>query len=274
MHAQRDLDRQEREGLELRRQANNIIERRIELEGRSAVLKRAEAARRAQEQAASALQSIQTLQLRLNAEAIQSSGATLADKISFLRVELAERKRVIGESIADEQERLTAIATAEQAFSAKRRALRRAASQERQARRAQETAADMAAERLRFKDLQRLAEAQVRLDGEGFEQQRQLIELRFQTSLQMAQNEIQVQIAVLNKRRELQALEEKQEADRRRAELILKGYQARIQPVDMDNGDTWHRVMIGPYDNINTLHRAQDKLAANGVETLPIQLKD
>ncbi|MGB1202549.1 MAG: SPOR domain-containing protein, partial [Alloalcanivorax venustensis] len=54
----------------------------------------------------------------------------------------------------------------------------------------------------------------------------------------------------------------------------LKGYQARIQPVDMDNGDTWHRVMIGPYDNINTLHRAQDKLAANGVETLPIQLKD
>ena len=64
------------------------------------------------------------------------------------------------------------------------------------------------------------------------------------------------------------------DADRRRAELILKGYQARIQPVDMDNGDTWHRVMIGPYDNINTLHRAQDKLAANGVETLPIQLKD
>jgi len=64
------------------------------------------------------------------------------------------------------------------------------------------------------------------------------------------------------------------DADRRRAELILKGYQARIQPVDMDNGDTWHRVMVGPYDNINTLHRAQDKLAANGVETLPIQLKE
>ena len=64
------------------------------------------------------------------------------------------------------------------------------------------------------------------------------------------------------------------DADRRRAELILKGYQARMQPVDMDNGDTWHRVMIGPYDNINTLHRAQDKLAASGVETLPIQLKD
>ncbi|HEX5677194.1 MAG TPA: SPOR domain-containing protein, partial [Alcanivorax sp.] len=64
------------------------------------------------------------------------------------------------------------------------------------------------------------------------------------------------------------------DADRRRAELILKGYQARIQPVDLENGDTWHRVMVGPYDNINTLHRAQDKLVANGIETLPIQLKD
>lgn len=64
------------------------------------------------------------------------------------------------------------------------------------------------------------------------------------------------------------------DADRRRAELILKGYDVRIQPVKLDNGDTWHRVMIGPYNNINALHRAQDKLAANGVETLPIQLKD
>lgn len=64
-----------------------------------------------------------------------------------------------------------------------------------------------------------------------------------------------------------------QDADRRRAELILKGYDVRIQPVELDNGDTWHRVMIGPYNNINALHRAQDKLAANGVETLPIQMK-
>ncbi|MBM7333243.1 SPOR domain-containing protein [Alloalcanivorax marinus] len=64
------------------------------------------------------------------------------------------------------------------------------------------------------------------------------------------------------------------DADRRRAELILKGYEVRIQPVKLDNGDTWHRVMIGPYNNINALHRAQDKLAANGVETLPIQLKE
>jgi cell division protein FtsN len=63
------------------------------------------------------------------------------------------------------------------------------------------------------------------------------------------------------------------DADRRRAELILKGYEASIQPVKLASGDTWHRVMIGPYDNVNALHRAQDKLASAGVETLPIQVK-
>ena len=63
------------------------------------------------------------------------------------------------------------------------------------------------------------------------------------------------------------------DADRRRAELILNGYEVRLQPVKLENGDTWHRVMIGPYNSVNTLHKAQDQLASNGVETLPIQVK-
>lgn len=63
------------------------------------------------------------------------------------------------------------------------------------------------------------------------------------------------------------------DADRRRAELTLKGYEVSLQPVKLENGETWHRVMIGPYDNVNALHRAQDKLVSAGVETLPIQVK-
>lgn len=63
------------------------------------------------------------------------------------------------------------------------------------------------------------------------------------------------------------------DADRRRAELILKGFQVNIQPVQLDNGDTWHRVMIGPYTSLASLHSAQDKLITQGVETLPIQVK-
>lgn len=63
------------------------------------------------------------------------------------------------------------------------------------------------------------------------------------------------------------------DADRRRAELILQGYNVKVQPVELESGDTWHRVMIGPFDNINALHKAQDKMASVGVETLPIKVK-
>ncbi|MCG8392971.1 MAG: SPOR domain-containing protein [Pseudomonadales bacterium] len=64
-----------------------------------------------------------------------------------------------------------------------------------------------------------------------------------------------------------------EDADRRRAELILQGFEATIQSVDLENGDSWHRVMIGPYNNVNTMHRAQDQLAGKGIETLPIKMK-
>ena len=63
------------------------------------------------------------------------------------------------------------------------------------------------------------------------------------------------------------------DADRRRGELILHGLSARIQPVSMGNGDTWYRVMVGPFENANAAHRAQDKLASAGIETLAIRAK-
>lgn len=64
-----------------------------------------------------------------------------------------------------------------------------------------------------------------------------------------------------------------EDADRRRGELILHGLNARIQSVDMNNGETWYRVMSGPYDNQGTLQQAQDKLGAAGIETLAIRAK-
>jgi len=207
----------EERAMALRREQANLLEQIREERGRSALAAQAEAARKAEEQAATALQNIQTLQLRLNAEAIQASGASLADRVSLLRVELAERKRVIGESIADEQERLTAIAAADQAFAAKRRALYRAESQQRQARRAQEAAAAEATERALFQDRQRLREEEIRRDAQGFEQQRQLIELRFETAQRMAQNEIQTQTAVLVQRRELLAVQQQEQEAARKA---------------------------------------------------------
>ena len=217
--AERTLDERRMRALAPLREVANLEEQIMESRGRSALQRQAEAAQKAQAEAAQSLRNIQNLQLRLSAETLQASGASLANRVSLLQVELAERRRVINETVTDEQEKLTALAAAEQAFVAKRRALYRADSQQRQARRAQEAAAAEAAELARFQDEQRLAEARIRLNTEGFEQQRQLIELRFQTAQRMAQNELQTETALLNKRRELMELEQRQEAERRRAEM-------------------------------------------------------
>lgn len=64
-----------------------------------------------------------------------------------------------------------------------------------------------------------------------------------------------------------------EDADRRRAELTLEGYNVQIQQAEMDDGRRFHRVMVGPFDNINAMHEAQDKLANNGIDTLPIRRK-
>lgn len=64
-----------------------------------------------------------------------------------------------------------------------------------------------------------------------------------------------------------------EDADRRRAELTLQGYNVQIQKAEMDDGRRFHRVMVGPFDNINAMHDAQDKLANNGIDTLPIRRK-
>lgn len=63
------------------------------------------------------------------------------------------------------------------------------------------------------------------------------------------------------------------DADRRRAELILQGFEVGVQRVELQSGDVWHRVMVGPFTNANTMLRAQDKLVAAGIETLPIRVR-
>lgn len=63
------------------------------------------------------------------------------------------------------------------------------------------------------------------------------------------------------------------DADRHRATLILEGFDVRIQPVQLESGEQWHRVMVGPFGSENAVHRAQDQLALQGIETLPIRIK-
>ncbi len=67
----------------------------------------------------------------------------------------------------------------------------------------------------------------------------------------------------------LQAGSFKQEddADRRRAELILLGLEASIKAATTDNGQ-WYRVYIGPFESRSKLQSARSLTAQQGIDTL------
>jgi cell division protein FtsN len=57
------------------------------------------------------------------------------------------------------------------------------------------------------------------------------------------------------------------DADRRRAELLLLGLEARVQEATGSNG-RWFRVYIGPFENRSRLERARSLTAQQGIDTL------
>lgn len=59
------------------------------------------------------------------------------------------------------------------------------------------------------------------------------------------------------------------DADRLRAELIMNGLtEAQINTVDLGDRGTFHRVMVGPFDNRSRLNRAQDILVGLNMEVM------
>jgi cell division protein FtsN len=61
------------------------------------------------------------------------------------------------------------------------------------------------------------------------------------------------------------------DADKLRAELILLGLDVFLQVVQKD-GQTWHRVMVGPIDNELELTRKRNLLAAAAIETISLRV--
>jgi len=59
------------------------------------------------------------------------------------------------------------------------------------------------------------------------------------------------------------------EADKVKARLALLGVESEIQAADA-NGATFHRVRIGPIDNLDELNRLRARLRQNGIEYLVI----
>ena len=60
------------------------------------------------------------------------------------------------------------------------------------------------------------------------------------------------------------------EADRRRANIILLGYPARVETVTVREGETWYRVQVGPFTSAKGLAEARGALNDQGIATVEI----
>jgi cell division protein FtsN len=63
------------------------------------------------------------------------------------------------------------------------------------------------------------------------------------------------------------------DADRRRATLAMQGIESRIQRVTIDD-KTYHRVRIGPIDDLDQLNILRARLRAANIDVLRIRLGD
>lgn len=62
------------------------------------------------------------------------------------------------------------------------------------------------------------------------------------------------------------------DADRLRAQLALVGLESDVQTVTIDKDQTWHRVRMGPFSNLDRLEAARKRLAENDIQALVIRV--
>jgi cell division protein FtsN len=63
------------------------------------------------------------------------------------------------------------------------------------------------------------------------------------------------------------------QADRFKAELALLGLETSIQKVTINNKDTYHRVRVGPYRDLDELNKVRRLLNNQGIESALIRVK-
>ncbi len=64
-----------------------------------------------------------------------------------------------------------------------------------------------------------------------------------------------------------------EDADRRRARLILLGMDVKIESSTGEEGSTWHRVLVGPFASRSKLAKARSTLINKGIDTLLLKRK-
>ena len=62
------------------------------------------------------------------------------------------------------------------------------------------------------------------------------------------------------------------DAEEHKAKLALLGFEANIETVHL-NGDTWHRVRLGPYKQLSHVESIRGNLQAKNIDSLMLKLK-
>lgn len=59
-----------------------------------------------------------------------------------------------------------------------------------------------------------------------------------------------------------------EDAERQRAQIAFQGMRAQVSRIDLDEGNTWYRVNVGPFDSRSQMNSAVDKLVAISIQPL------
>ncbi len=64
------------------------------------------------------------------------------------------------------------------------------------------------------------------------------------------------------------------DADNRKAQLAILGFEAAVEPVNLPDKGTWYRVRLGPYTKIDEINKMRSTMAANGIDVSLVKIKD
>jgi cell division protein FtsN len=65
-----------------------------------------------------------------------------------------------------------------------------------------------------------------------------------------------------------------EQADRLKAQLALLGLETGIQSVSIEERETWHRVRVGPFRDLNELHKVRVRLKSQNVDAILIRVRE
>lgn len=70
------------------------------------------------------------------------------------------------------------------------------------------------------------------------------------------------------------AFQKEADADNLKAKLALMGVEANIQTATVPDKGVWHRVRVGPYNNVDDLNRVRSTLSQNGISTSLVKVHE